>query len=423
MAKRAVFAGGVRVAAVLVPVSPLQGFLLVTNRHGPVVLSLHAQGARKKSQAGFGRRTFYRRSRQEAGHLPTRSVLNRAFLALDRLGLKLYRWTPPKLRRRALKEAEAWILERLNGEGGLGAIFPAIVNAYEALELLGYPADHPLRAQQRGAIEDLLVVGTNSAYCQPCVSPVWDTAWACIALQQIADERNQAAVNKAFHWLGKKQLLNGSRDWSFNRPRVRGGGRPFQFTNSHYPDLDDTAAVAYVMHKSGDKTLDETVQRAAEWICGMQSTNGGFAAFDADNDTPISTKFPSLITAPCLDPATEDVSGRCVMLLAQLANSTECRSAQRNCLDYLFRSQQLDGSWFGRWGTNYIYGTWSVLMGLEEAGLGQKTNRSGVPPFGSTVFSVPTADGAKDATAILTRPNEARGSIAPRFTPHGRCWA
>jgi squalene-hopene/tetraprenyl-beta-curcumene cyclase len=309
---------------------------------------------------------------QEGGYFPTRSVLNRAFLALDRLGLKLYRWTPPKLRRRALKEAEAWILERLNGEGGLGAIFPAIVNAYEALELLGYPADHPLRAQQRGAIEDLLVVGTNSAYCQPCVSPVWDTAWACIALQQIADERNQAAVNKAFHWLGKKQLLNGSRDWSFNRPRVRGGGWPFQFTNSHYPDLDDTAAVAYVMHKSGDKTLDETVQRAAEWICGMQSTNGGFAAFDADNDHTYLNEIPFADHGALLDPATEDVSGRCVMLLAQLANSTECRSAQRNCLDYLFRSQQPDGSWFGRWGTNYIYGTWSVLMGLEEAGLGRE---------------------------------------------------
>jgi squalene cyclase len=160
------------------------------------------------------------------------------------------------------------------------------------------------------------------------VSPVWDTAWACIALQQIADERNQAAVNEAFHWLGKKQLLNGSQDWSFNRPRVRGGGWPFQFTNSHYPDLDDTAAVAYVMHKSGDKTLDETVQRAAEWICGMQSTNGGFAAFDADNDHTYLNEIPFADHGALRDPATRDVSGRCVMLLAQLANSTECRSAK-----------------------------------------------------------------------------------------------
>jgi squalene-hopene/tetraprenyl-beta-curcumene cyclase len=309
---------------------------------------------------------------QEAGYFPTRSALNRVLLAADRLGLKLYRWTPPGLRRRALKEAEAWILARLNGEGGLGAIFPAMVNAYEALALFGYPADDPLRAQQRKAIEDLLVVGTNSAYCQPCVSPVWDSVWACLALQQVADERSQAVVKKAFRWLGEKQLLDEPQDWSFNRPHVRGGGWPFQFINSHYPDLDDTAAVAYAMHKSGDKTFDKTVERAAEWICGMQSTNGGFASFDADNDHTYLNEIPFADHGALLDPATEDVSGRCVMLLAQLAASPECQSAKRKCFDYLFRSQEADGSWFGRWGTNYIYGTWSVLMGLEEAGLGQE---------------------------------------------------
>ena len=128
---------------------------------------------------------------QETNYFPIRSALNRALLILDRLGLKLYPWIPQRLRRRAIKKAEAWILERLNGEGGLGAIFPAMVNAYEALELLGYPANHPLRVKERQAIEDLLVVNEQNAYCQPCVSPVWDTAWACIALQQFADERSR----------------------------------------------------------------------------------------------------------------------------------------------------------------------------------------------------------------------------------------
>jgi squalene-hopene/tetraprenyl-beta-curcumene cyclase len=304
----------------------------------------------------------------ETDYFPTRSALNRVLLRLDRLGLRLYPWIPRSLRHRAVKKAEGWILERLNGKGGLGAIFPAMVNAYEALGLLGYPTGHPLRAKQRRAIDDLLVVKKQSAYCQPCVSPVWDTAWACIALQEIGDERSNAAVKNAFHWLAEKQLLEKPQDWSFYRPRLRGGGWPFQFENSHYPDLDDTAAVAYAMHKSGDGSLGMRVQRAAEWICGMQSGNGGFASFDADNDHTYLNEIPFADHGALLDPPTEDVSGRCVMLLAHMGN-VQCRSALKRCLHYLFRSQEPDGSWYGRWGTNYIYGTWSVLMGLEEVGL------------------------------------------------------
>jgi squalene-hopene/tetraprenyl-beta-curcumene cyclase len=305
----------------------------------------------------------------ETDYFPVHSALNRALFVVDRLGLRLYRWIPKRLRRRAMKKAETWIVERLNGEGGLGAIFPAMVNAYEALGLLGYPVDHPLRATQRRAIDDLLVVKEQSAYCQPCVSPVWDTAWACITLQQIGDERSNGAVKKAFRWLAEKQLLEEPQDWSFYKSQLRGGGWPFQFENSHYPDLDDTAAVAYAMHKSGDESFGSTVQRAAEWICGMQSSNGGFASFDADNDHTYLNEIPFADHGALLDPPTEDVSGRCVMLLAQLRTS-QCQSAEKKCLDYLFRSQLPDGSWYGRWGTNYIYGTWSALMGLEEARIG-----------------------------------------------------
>jgi squalene-hopene/tetraprenyl-beta-curcumene cyclase len=276
---------------------------------------------------------------------------------------------PRWLRRRAIKKAEAWILEQLNGAGGLGAIFPAMVNAYEALEFLGYPANHPLRAQERQAIKDLLVVSERSAYCQPCMSPVWDSAWACIALQEIGDERSLSAVKDSFAWLTEKQLLEEPQDWTFNRPRVRGGGWPFQFINSHYPDLDDTAAVAYGMHKSGERCFDNPVQRAAEWICGMQSKNGGFASFDADNDHTYLNEIPFADHGALLDPPTEDVSARCLMLLARLADGPEIKSVKGKCLEYLFRSQQPDGSWYGRWGTNYIYGTWSVLIALEEEGV------------------------------------------------------
>jgi squalene-hopene/tetraprenyl-beta-curcumene cyclase len=201
---------------------------------------------------------------------------------------------------------------------------------------------------------------------------VWDTAWACIALQQNGDEQSQTAIKRAFHWLNQRQLLEEPQDWSFNRPKVRGGGWPFQFKNSHYPDLDDTAAVAYAMHKSGDKTFDQAVQRAAEWICGMQSRNGGFGSFDADNDHTYLNEIPFADHGALLDPPTEDVSGRCLMLLGQMATSARCKAVEKKCLDYLFRSQEPDGSWYGRWGTNYIYGTWSVVMGLEEAGIGKE---------------------------------------------------
>src|SRR5215471_1490752 len=143
---------------------------------------------------------------KETRYFTPRSALNRALLMLDRFGLRLEPCIPQRLRRRAMRKAEAWILERLNGDGGLGAIFPAMVNAYEALGLLGYAIDHPQRVQERRAIENLLVVNEHSAYCQPCVSPVWDSAWACIALQQVGDERSQTALEKTLRWLNQRQL-------------------------------------------------------------------------------------------------------------------------------------------------------------------------------------------------------------------------
>jgi squalene-hopene/tetraprenyl-beta-curcumene cyclase len=334
---------------------------------------------------------FVRDPWEQSDYFPTRSVLNRVFLVLDRIGLKLYPLMPRWLRRRAIKKAEAWILERLNGAGGLGAIFPAMVNAYEALGLLGYPLHHPLRVQGKQAIDDLLIVGDRSAYCQPCVSPVWDTAWACITLQEIGDEPGLNGVKKDLAWLAEKQLLEEPQDWAFYRPGVRGGGWPFQVINSRYPDLDDTAAVAYAMHKSGDRCYENSVQRAAEWICGMQSRNGGFASFDADNDHTYLNEIPFADHGALLDPPTEDVSARCLMLLAQLRDSPECQSVKKGCLEYIFRSQEPDGSWYGRWGTNYIYGTWSVLMALEEEGVARE--HDAVQRAAAWLKSVQRADG------------------------------
>lgn len=357
---------------------------------------------------------------QRSDYFPTRSVLNRVLLVSDRVGLKLYRFMPRWLRHRAIKKAEAWIVERLNGAGGLGAIFPAMVNAYEALELLGYPADHPLRARERQAIDDLLITDEHSAYCQPCVSPVWDTAWACIAFQEIGDEQSRAAAKKAFAWLTERQLLEGPQDWQFNRGRAKSGGWPFQFINSHYPDLDDTAAVAYGMHKSRDRCFETAMQRAAEWICGMQSKNGGFASFDADNDHTYLNEIPFADHGALLDPPTEDVSARCLMLLARLADGPKIGSVKGKCLEYLFRSQQRDGSWYGRWGTNYIYGTWSVLIALAEEGVSPKHDsvRRGV----AWLKSVQRADGGW-AEGCDTYFEPSRRGQGERSTSFHTAWA
>ena len=306
---------------------------------------------------------------QERNWFPVRSRLGRLFLVLDRFARPVDGIMPGWIRKRAIARAERWMIERLNGEDGLGAIFPAMVNAHEALKLLGYPDGHPLREQTGRALRKLLVEMGDEAYCQPCVSPVWDTGLACLALQAAGPEGgNDAAVRRGLEWLSRLQLGDEPGDWRDGNPDLPGGGWAFQYANPHYPDLDDTAVVAWAMHEadraaSGDR-YESAVQRAANWLCGMQSRNGGFAAFDRDNTSYYLNHIPFADHGALLDPPTSDVSARCVALLSRLARSQD-REVLDRVLDYLGSEQEADGSWFGRWGTNYIYGTWSVLSALE----------------------------------------------------------
>lgn len=300
-------------------------------------------------------------------------VLNRVFLGLDRLGRMTEPLIPKKIRARALKKAEEWFVPRLNGEDGLGAIFPAMVNAYESLALLGYPSDHPLRATCLKSIQKLVVERTDgSAYCQPCVSPVWDTGWAALALLAAGMTIDDAPVRKSLDWLLSKQELEHQGDWKVRAPDLAPGGWAFQYANPDYPDLDDTAMVAAVLHVAARSEADKAkmrmpVARAADWLVGLQSENGGFAAFDADNTYYYLNRIPFADHGALLDPPTEDVSGRVLVLLGLLKRG-EDREAIQRCIDYIKATQQPDGSWWGRWGTNYVYGTWSVLAGLVFAG-------------------------------------------------------
>jgi squalene-hopene/tetraprenyl-beta-curcumene cyclase len=297
-------------------------------------------------------------------------LLAHLFLAVDRVGRLFDPLIPRGMRKRATQRAEEWILERLNGEDGLGAIFPAMVNALEVMAILGYPHDDPRRVTAKRALQKLVVESPSSAYCQPCVSPVWDTAWASIAMQEIGEPAAIQASTRALDWLQTEQTLDEAGDWRGSRPGLAGGGWAFQFANPHYPDLDDTAVVAWSMHQAHNSDeYTEAVRRALDWLVGMQSANGGFAAFDADNTYYSLNRIPFADHGALLDPPTSDVTARVVTALARVARPAD-QAAVSRALDYLRREQESDGSWFGRWGTNYIYGTWSVLTALAQAGLG-----------------------------------------------------
>jgi squalene-hopene/tetraprenyl-beta-curcumene cyclase len=276
---------------------------------------------------------------------------------------------PKGLRRRAIEKCTAFVNERLNGEDGLGAIYPAMANSVMMFDALGYAPDHPDRAIARLAVEKLLVVREAEAYCQPCVSPVWDTALAAHAMME-ADGAD-AAVGRALEWLKPLQVLDVKGDWAEERPNVRPGGWAFQYNNAHYPDLDDTAVVVMALDRARGRVApgahyDEAIARGREWVEGLQSRNGGWGAFDADNVYDYLNNIPFADHGALLDPPTADVSARCIGMLAQLGEPL-ASPRMKSALDYMERVQEKDGSWFGRWGVNYIYGTWSALAGLNAA--------------------------------------------------------
>lgn len=322
--------------------------------------------ARAANPRGTGiRELFTVPPEEERNYFPVRTSLNRLFLAIERTLARFERFIPQALRRIAVKRAEQWMIERLNGDSGLGGIFPAMVNAGEALALLGYPYEHPYREQCRESVRKLLVDEGDRAWCQPCVSPVWDTVLTCLAMQEDR-EADQKPVLKALDWLIPHQILDAPADWQEAHPDLAGGGWAFQYANPHYPDLDDTAAVAWALQQAHPERYRHSILRAADWLAGMQSRNGGFAAFDSDNTYYHLNEIPFADHGALLDPPTSDVSARCVGLLALLGESRHKEAVERG-LAYLFSEQEPSGAWFGRWGSNYIYGTWSVLEALRLA--------------------------------------------------------
>jgi squalene-hopene/tetraprenyl-beta-curcumene cyclase len=332
---------------------------------------LQALKRRARNPRGIGVRELFRPGMRIG---TTRTHQRRGWAALfNGLDVALQKVEPlwPRgQRQRAIARCKAFVTERLNGEDGLGAIYPAMANSVMMYDALGDGPEHPGRAIARQAIEKLLVVGEDEAYCQPCVSPVWDTALASHAMMEVGGEAAGAAL-RGLEWLRPRQELEVKGDWAGTRPNVRPGGWAFQYRNAHYPDLDDTAVVVMAMDRARHQFAagdghDTAIERGAEWVVGLQSSNGGWGAFDVNSNHGFLNNIPFADHGALLDPPTADVSARCVSMLAQLGRTDT--PEMRRALDYLGCEQEEDGSWFGRWGVNYVYGTWSALCALNAAG-------------------------------------------------------
>ena len=319
------------------------------------------------------RELFITPPEDEVNYFKVNTPLKRAFLLLDHLGRIIEKLVPEFVRRYSIRKCEQWFLERMNDKHGIGGIFPAMVNVYESLVILGYPKEDPKRKLARQAIDALLIQRGNSMYCQPCVSPIWDTALVSQALIEVEKNRQSTEIKNALNWLKKQQLSNEPGDWRIQKPELAGGGWAFQYSNYYYPDLDDTSMVAWAMHRVNSKKYVVPIQRAANWVAGMQSRGGGFGSFDINNTHFYLNEIPFADHGALLDPPTADVTGRAIALLS-LADKEKYAKNIKEGINYIKSEQENDGSWFGRWGTNYIYGTWSVLTALEIAGENPQQN-------------------------------------------------
>lgn len=301
----------------------------------------------------------------ETNYFRVTTPLSRAFLLLDNIGQLIEKLVPRAVRNVSIRKCKQWFTDRMNEDYGIGGIFPAMVNVYEALTVLGHKKDDPLVINAKQAIDRLLVERHEGVYCQPCQSPIWDTSLACQAL--IESTPGSEEIKSGLDWLASKQLTDEPGDWRSVRPELLGGGWAFQYSNYHYPDLDDTSMVAWAMHRSDPVKYQDAIHNAAEWIAGMQSRNGGFGSFEVDNTQYYLNAIPFADHGALLDPPTADVTGRCIALLS-LYDKEKYTSHIERAVAYIKEDQETDGSWYGRWGTNYVYGTWSVLTALEISG-------------------------------------------------------
>ena len=295
------------------------------------------------------------------------------FLALDR-ALKLYEKLPWKpLRQRALREAKSWLLEHVERTEGLAAIYPAMMNSIFALIALGHGPDDPLTAREIREFSRFEIEEDNTIRMQPCVSPVWDSAIAMVALEEAGLQADHPALVKSAEWILSKQVL-GPGDWQVKNKDAEPGGWVFEFRNDFYPDVDDTAFVLMALQRvkfPDAKRMEAATRRGIQWLLSMQNRDGGWGAFDRDNNKAFLCNIPFADHNAMIDPSTADVTARVLECLGRFGWTAEHPAVQRG-LRFLLQDQCEDGSWFGRWGVNYVYGTSGVLRALETVSLSAK---------------------------------------------------
>ncbi len=292
------------------------------------------------------------------------------FLVLDRT-VKLYEKSPWKpFRKAALASCRKWMFQRMEGSEGLGAIFPAMVNSILAQLAEGYPVTDPLVAREMGFLSRYEIEESDSMRMQPCISPVWDTAIAMVSLEEAGVDAAHPALLAAARWLSEKQIL-GPGDWQIKNTKGDPGGWAFEFRNDAYPDVDDTGFVLMALARVADsqpERLRGAIRRGVAWLVSMQNADGGWGAFDHENNLHFLNHIPFADHNAMLDPSTADVTARALECLAQLGWPADHPVLQR-ARAFLRREQTAEGAWFGRWGVNYIYGTSGVLRALQAGGL------------------------------------------------------
>jgi squalene-hopene/tetraprenyl-beta-curcumene cyclase len=329
------------------------------------------------------------------------------FLALDR-ALKLYEKLPWKpLRQRALREAKSWLLEHIERTEGLAAIYPAMMNSIFALMALGHGPDDPLTSREIREFARFEIEEGDTIRLQPCVSPVWDSCIAMVALEEAGVAPDHPALVKSAEWILSKQVL-GPGDWQVKNKDAEPGGWVFEFRNDFYPDVDDTAFVLMALQrvKYPDKVrMEAAVRRGIQWLLSMQNRDGGWAAFDRDNDKKFLCNIPFADHNAMIDPSTADVTARVLECLGRYGWTAEHPAIQR-ALKFLLNDQCEDGSWFGRWGVNYVYGTSGVLRSLETVSL---TAKGYCQRAVSWLRSVQKADGSFGESLLSYDKPESKG--------------
>ena len=339
------------------------------------------------------------------------------FLTADRL-LKAFErkmWRS-KMRTKAIKRAEEWMLERTRYTDGVAAIYPPMMYVIMALDLLGYPNDHPDVREAEKQFFNLLVDDERGFFFQPCFSVVWDTAIAAYALGEsgLAPEHS---LTRCADWLLTKEVRR-KGDWAVKRPNVEPSGWYFEFANEWYPDIDDTGQVLLALsHARANSGHDATVRRAVDWLLAMQSSDGGWAAFDVDNNWHSLSSVPFADHNAMLDPTCPDITGRVLEGLIA-AGVKKDSPAVRKAVAYLRKTQESDGSWYGRWGVDYIYGSFLALRGLQAAG--ESDREAHILRAGEWLRSIQNADGGWGESCESYDRNTFVGAAS---TPSQTAWA